>query len=57
MTALVQINVPGNHLMAGLLGERDQYLKEVERSFDATIHGHCSRQVGVEPLETLFVRT
>ena len=26
-------------------------------TFDATIHGHCSRQVGVEPLETLFVRT
>jgi phosphate starvation-inducible protein PhoH and related proteins len=38
MTALVQINVPGNHLMAGLLGERDQYLKAVERAFDATIH-------------------
>ncbi len=38
MTATVQINVPGNHLMAGLLGERDQYLRAVERSFDATIH-------------------
>ncbi|MEZ5406467.1 MAG: PhoH family protein [Acidimicrobiales bacterium] len=38
MTAIVQINVPGNHLMAGLLGERDQYLRAVERSFDATIH-------------------
>jgi phosphate starvation-inducible protein PhoH and related proteins len=37
MTATVQINVPGNHLMAGLLGERDQYLKAVERAFDATI--------------------
>ena len=25
-------------------------------TFDATLHGHCSRQVGDEPLETLFVR-
>jgi hypothetical protein len=25
-------------------------------SFDANVHGHWSRQVGSEPLETLFVR-
>jgi hypothetical protein len=25
-------------------------------SFDATVHGHCSRQVGDEPLVTAFVR-
>jgi hypothetical protein len=25
-------------------------------SFDAARHGHCSRQAGPEPLETLFVR-
>ena len=25
-------------------------------SFDPRLHGHCSRQVGPEPLETLFVR-
>ncbi len=25
--------------------------------FDATIHGHWSRQVGPEPLQTLFVRS
>ena len=25
-------------------------------SFDATLHGHWSRQVGDQPLETLFVR-
>ena len=24
--------------------------------FDAKVHGHCSQQVGDEPLETLFVR-
>jgi hypothetical protein len=24
--------------------------------FDAKVHGHCSRQVGAEPLVTLFVR-
>ena len=25
-------------------------------TFDAAVHGHCSRQVGPDPLETLFVR-
>ena len=25
-------------------------------SFDARVHGHCSRQVGTDPLKTLFVR-
>ena len=25
--------------------------------FDATVHGHWSRQVGTEPLQTLFVRS
>ena len=25
-------------------------------TFDARLHGHCSRQVGPDPLETLFVR-
>ena len=25
-------------------------------AFDAAVHGHCSRQVGDEPLVTLFVR-
>ena len=25
-------------------------------TFDATVHGHCSRQLGPEPLVTLFVR-
>ena len=25
-------------------------------TFDASVHGHWSRQVGAEPLETLFVR-
>ncbi len=38
MTSSVRINVPGNHLMAGLLGERDQYLRAVEQAFDASIH-------------------
>ncbi len=38
MSASVKINVPGNHLMAGLLGERDQYLRAVEDSFEASIH-------------------
>ncbi|WP_354446629.1 hypothetical protein [Ottowia thiooxydans] len=29
----------------------------VGASFDSKLHGHCSRQVGDEPLVTLFVRT
>ena len=28
----------------------------VGASFDASIHGHWSRQLGAEPLQTLFVR-
>jgi phosphate starvation-inducible PhoH-like protein len=40
MTATqVQINVPGNHLMSGLLGQRDELLRVVERAFpDADVH-------------------
>ncbi len=35
----VQISIPGNHLMTGLLGERDLHLKSIEAAFpDATIH-------------------
>jgi hypothetical protein len=26
-------------------------------TFDANVHGHCSRVVGDQPLVTLFVRT
>jgi len=32
----VVVNVPGNHLMAGLLGQRDELLRLVERAFPAT---------------------
>ena len=38
MMTPVKLHVPGNHLMAGLLGERDQYLRAVEDAFDATVH-------------------
>jgi phosphate starvation-inducible PhoH-like protein len=35
----VRINVPGNHLMVGLLGQRDELLREVEGAFPrAEIH-------------------
>jgi phosphate starvation-inducible PhoH-like protein len=35
----VKIHVPGNHLMAGLLGERDELLRLVEAAFpSATVH-------------------
>jgi phosphate starvation-inducible PhoH-like protein len=33
----VQISVPGNHLMVGLLGQRDEFLRLVEEAFDAQI--------------------
>jgi phosphate starvation-inducible PhoH-like protein len=32
----VTINVPGNHLMVGLLGHRDEFLRLVESAFPAT---------------------
>jgi phosphate starvation-inducible PhoH-like protein len=34
----VKINVGGNHLMAGLLGERDEYVRVIEAGFDAQIN-------------------
>jgi phosphate starvation-inducible PhoH-like protein len=34
----VKILVPGNHLMVGLLGQRDSLLRLVESSFGASIH-------------------
>ena len=29
----VKILVPGNHLMVGLLGQRDEFLRQVEKAF------------------------
>ena len=34
----VKVLVPGNHLMVGLLGQRDELLRLVERSFPVSIH-------------------
>jgi phosphate starvation-inducible protein PhoH and related proteins len=34
----VRISIPGNHLMVGLLGHRDESLRLVEDAFDARIH-------------------
>ncbi len=34
----VTISVPGNHLMVGLLGQRDEFLRIVEAGFDASLH-------------------
>jgi len=34
----VKILVPGNHLMVGLLGQRDEFLRLVEESFPVSIH-------------------
>jgi phosphate starvation-inducible PhoH-like protein len=34
----VKILVPGNHLMVGLLGQRDEFLRLVEDSFPVSIH-------------------
>jgi phosphate starvation-inducible PhoH-like protein len=38
MASPVKIEVPGNHLMVGLVGERDALLGVVEREFDVAIH-------------------
>ncbi|MFT7599977.1 MAG: phosphate starvation-inducible PhoH-like protein [Acidimicrobiales bacterium] len=38
MTSPVKISVPSNQMMVGLLGERDEYLRVIESSFDAVIH-------------------
>ena len=35
-TTQVKISVPGNHLMAGLLGQRDELLRVVEQAFPGT---------------------
>jgi phosphate starvation-inducible protein PhoH and related proteins len=35
-TATASVVVPGNHLMVGLLGQRDEHLKQIERSFPST---------------------
>jgi phosphate starvation-inducible protein PhoH and related proteins len=37
-TTSAKITVPGNHLMVGLLGQRDELLRLVEAAFDAHIH-------------------
>ena len=57
MTATtVRIDVPGNHLMAGLLGQRDELLRLVENAFpdssvlvrgnEITVDGESAEQVG-----------
>jgi phosphate starvation-inducible PhoH-like protein len=35
-SAVVNVVVPGNHLMPGLLGPRDEYLRQIERAFPGT---------------------
>jgi phosphate starvation-inducible PhoH-like protein len=37
-TSQVKIRVPGNHLMVGLLGQRDELLRIVQDAFPVTIH-------------------
>ncbi len=38
MDEVVKISVPSNQLMVGLLGERDEYLRVIEGSYDVAIH-------------------
>jgi len=46
----VVVNVPGNHLMAGLLGQRDELLRLVERAFpDTAIHARGNEIAAVGP--------
>ncbi len=46
----VVVNVPGNHLMAGLLGQRDELLRLVERAFpDTAIHARGNEIAATGP--------
>lgn len=49
-TASVKIQIPGNDLMAGLLGERDRYVRAVEDAFDASVHVR-GNEISVEGAE------
>jgi phosphate starvation-inducible PhoH-like protein len=50
-TTQVKILVPGNHLMVGLLGERDELLRIIEGAFPVSIHvrGNEITVTGGEP--------
>ncbi len=38
MTATIKIEVPQNHLMVALLGERDEHVRLIEEALDVTVH-------------------
>ena len=44
----VKINVPGNHLMAGLLGQRDEFLRLVEAAFPNTVVHVRGNEITIE---------
>ena len=44
----VKILVPGNHLMVGLLGHRDELLRTVEQSFDGTSIHVRGNEISIE---------
>ena len=45
----VKILVPGNHLMAGLLGQRDEFLRQVEAAFGADTRIHVrGNEISIE---------
>jgi phosphate starvation-inducible protein PhoH and related proteins len=53
----VVVNVPGNHLMAGLLGQRDELLRLVERAFpDTAIHARGNAIAATGPDATAVGR-
>ena len=47
----VKINVDSNQLMVGLLGERDEFLRIVEASFDASVHAR-GNEITIEGRES-----
>jgi phosphate starvation-inducible PhoH-like protein len=46
--ATVKIHVPGNHLMVGLLGHRDEYLRLIEAAFPRTAVHVRGNEISVE---------
>ena len=59
LEGLMEIGLQGGVLRVFSAGQHFYSVDTVPEgaSFDAAVHGHWSRQVGDEPLVTLFVRT
>ena len=53
--AAVTVVVPGSHLMAGLLGERDSHLRFIEKNFPKTTITVRGNEVSISGEDTDLV--